>query len=620
MSEPAYLHSIHHDGSRRYVRRASDGGVDFRLGDEVVLRLRAWPGAPIERVLLRTFPDGEQAFADMHVESADMVCRWWRATIRVNMPVVGYRFLLFTADGVWWLNGSGLHRHMLTDADDFRLLADYAAPAWVRDSVFYQIFPDRFADGDPANNVRDGEYEYRGQTARARGWGERPGDGWGATVEFFGGDLAGIEQRLDTVAELGANALYLNPVFTGYSNHRYDGIDYENVDPHLGGNEALTSLRRALAEHGMRYLLDIVPNHCGVAHPWFAAAQADPGAPTAEFFTFNRHPDDYAAWLGVRALPKLNYRSRRLRELMYAGHDAIFRRWLRPPFSADGWRIDVANMLAQHGPDQLGVEIGQGIRQAVKEENPAAYLLGENFFDGSSQLQGDRWDATMNYAGFMLPLMYWLKGVAMFQHGEPREMISPHRLSTQGLIDSWAAFRAAIPWTIARQQYNLLNSHDTPRVQSLIDAGLNRLAAALLMMYVGVPSVYYGEEIGLKQHMRECMPWDRSAWDEGLRTTYRTLVHLRRSSPALIDGGFQVLRVEEDSLAYLRDDEEERILVVAHRGSTARPASALPVSHGAIPDGAEFVEVFSDARATVTNGHLPLPSMGQGATVWRWRR
>ncbi len=621
MYSPDYTQSIHHDGSRRYVQRATDGSSDLRLGNEMIIRLRAALDAPIDRVLLRTFPDGEQAFTEMLVEDAAPACRWWRATLRITMPVVTYRFLLFVEDGVWWYNGSGLHRHTPTDAEDFRLLADYAAPAWVRDSVFYQIFPDRFANGDPTNDVRDKEYTYRGSMARHRAWGEPPSEGHAAMIEFYGGDLPGIKQRLDYLAALGVNALYLNPIFTAFSNHRYDTVDYDNVDPHLGGNGAFASLRRATAERGMRFILDIVPNHCGVAHPWFKTAQADAAAPTAEYFTFNQHPDDYACWLGVKSLPKLNYRSLALRDAMYAGQDSIFRRWLRAPYAADGWRIDVANMLARQGPDQLGVEIGQGIRRAVKEENPAAYLLGENFFDGSPQLQGDRLDATMNYSGFMLPLLYWLSNFAVRQHGEPHEVVSKAPWPTRSLVDTWQAYRAAIPWVIARQQYNLLGSHDTPRLFWIIggNAALNRLAAGLLMTYVGVPSVYYGEEIGLNGDMRECMPWDRSAWDEDLRAFYQTLIDLRRTSPALIAGGFQVLLAEENALAYLRDTDEEQIIVVGHRGLAARPAGSLPAACGAVADGTEFVELFSGARATVVNGYLPLPMMPAGVGIWRAR-
>lgn len=248
--------------------------------------------------------------------------------------------------------------------------------------------------------------------------GERPrSHSESGAIEFFGGDLQGIIQRLNYIEDLGASALYLTPIFTSPSNHKYDVENYREVDPHFGGNAALIALRQTLDERGMKLMLDMVPNHCGATNPWFLAAQADPAAPTADFFTFYRNSAEYESWLGVGSLPKLNYHSQRLRETMYAGEDAIMRYWLRPPFRIDGWRLDVANMLARQGESQFEHKVGRGIRRAIKQEAPHAYLIGENFYDGTPQLQGDELDATMNYRGFSLPLLHWLVG---FEIGSPR--------------------------------------------------------------------------------------------------------------------------------------------------------------------------------------------------------
>ncbi|TLN09939.1 maltodextrin glucosidase, partial [bacterium] len=345
---PVELNSIHHDGSVRYVKPLESDHI--QLGKNVLLRLRAGQNAPVERVFLYTCPDGEGQYDEMQAESTGGVCRWWSIQIPIQMPLTGYRFLILANGSPYWYNASGLHVYTVTDQDDFRLLADYQSPEWVMRSVFYQIFPDRYADGDPANNVRDDEFVYREESARARRWGEAPRpSGRVRMVEFFGGDLQGILDRLDYLDDLGIDALYLTPIFTSFSNHRYDVVDYFNVDPHLGGNSALAALRTATKERGMRLMLDIVPNHCGVAHPWFQQALADANAPTAEYFTFTKHPDEYACWLGVRSLPKLNYNSLALRRVMFSGPNSVFRHWMKPPFAIDGWRIDVANMLARQG-------------------------------------------------------------------------------------------------------------------------------------------------------------------------------------------------------------------------------------------------------------------------------
>ena len=620
MDNPNFLHSIHHSGSARYVFPNAP-----RLGDEITIRLRTTPRAPIRQVILRTSPDGEQHFTSLHLENHDQsgACNWWRTSMRLTMPLTCYRFLIIGEDATYWYNASGLHTFNPTGAEDFRILTDYQAPGWLKNSVFYQIFPDRFADGDPTNNVRDGEYDYAGFTARARRWGEPPTTGSrAALVEFYGGDLAGITAHLDYITSLGANALYLNPIFTAFSNHRYDVTDYFSVDPHLGGNPSLVDLRKALVERGMRYILDIVPNHCGILHPWFQAALTDPSTPTAEYFTFHKHPDDYDTWLGVRTLVKLNYRSAILRNVMYAGSNSIFRHWLRPPYSADGWRIDVANMLARQGADQMGMEVGRGIRRAVKDENPQAYLMGENFFDATNQLQGDCWDGVMNYAGFALPLRDWLGPVKIFVPGQTQWINTGNSLTTQALVESWEAFRAAIPWVVAIQQFNLIDSHDTPRALSLLEGNrdLFRLVVTLLFTYPGVPCVYYGDEIGLGggqgMNSRQCMSWDSSTWDMELQDFYKALIHLRRTSPALMDGGFQVLWTENDTLVYQRDVNEETLLVVARRGTKTRPAGPVPVSHGAIPEGTEFEELFTSQRICVQNGNIPLPALPPGAQVW----
>ena len=615
----AYLRSVHHDGSPRYVR--CPVGEDPRLGDEVVLRLRAAPAAPLKQILLRICPDGEQQFLEMHPEpvASGSACHWWQVKLRLSMPLTHYRFLLFSADGAWWLTAGGLRRHTPTDSEDFRLLAGYQPPEWVRQAVFYQIFPDRFYDGDPSNNVRTGEYTYRDAQTLASPWGQPPLQKWPqAMVEFFGGDLVGIQRKLEHITDLGANALYLTPIFSAYSNHRYDVTDYFNVDTHLGGNQALVALRQATQAVGIKLMLDVVPNHCGVMHPWFQAAMLDPAAPTAEYFTFHSHPTEYEAWLGVRSLPKFNYRSQALRDAMYGPGDSVLRHWLRPPFEIDGWRLDVANMLGRQGADQLGLEVGSQIRQAVKAENPAAYLLGENFFDASHQLQGDLWDAAMNYSGFYRPLLNWLIGFKISQDGQPRYSDASGPWPTQSLLDSWQAFRAAIPWAIARQQFNLLGSHDTRRILALLggDKARLRLAVGLLLTYPGTPSIYYGDEIGLDGDNRACMPWDPSDWDQDLRNFYRTLIHLRRTSPALGRGGFQELLAGEDTLAFLRDTDEEQMIVIAQR-SPAQSSLELEVAQGGLPDGMHFHEVLTGQAATVENGHLRIPPMPVGIAIWR---
>lgn len=191
------------------------------------------------------------------------------------------------------------------------------------------------------------------------------------------------------------------------------------------------------------------------------------------------------------------------------------------------------------------------------------------------------------------------------------------------MTESWQSFRAPIPWDLARQQFNLLGSHDTERILTRVKGSLPlaKLAAAVLLTYPGVPCVYYGDEIGQgiapNATSRDCMPWDPAEWDEDMRSFYRALIHLRRSSPALIEGGFQLLRVEDDFIVYLRDTDEEFIIVCANRGPANHPAFELDVARGALANQTRFTDVISGTSLTVQNGMLALPEQPAGVQVWR---
>ena len=619
MSHASWLNSVHHDGSPYYV---IPGSLPLHLGSRITLRIRTGRDAPVERVFLRTTPNGEQHMEPMRLVAADEGARWWEIEMQLRMPRTNYRFFLQTPEGGYWFSGSGMTRYAPTDVTDFRVLANYHAPTWVHESVFYQIFPDRFYDGDPSNNVRTGEYDCHGKPVIARKWGElpRPHSESGGS-EFYGGDLQGILQQLDYLQDLGVSALYLTPIFTAPSNHKYDVADYKQVDPHFGGEAALIALREALDRRGMRLMLDIVPNHSGANNTWFLEAQAHPEARTADFYTFHEHPGVYEAWMGLRSLPKLNYRSERLREFMYAGEDSVMRYWLRPPFRIDGWRIDVANMLGRQDEIQLGHKVGRGMRRAVKAERSDAYLIGEHFFDGTEHLQGDELDAVMNYQGFMFPVLQWLADFDVASVWR-REWPDKQNLPTEALAAQWQTFLAAIPWQIALQQFNLLGSHDTPRLLTHLGGDVERMrvAVALLFTFPGVPCVYYGDEIGMEgaadPDNRRCMNWNPEAWNTDLRAYFQQLIALRRVSPALQHGGFQLLYAAGETIAFLREASEERLLVIARRMYDG--LASLPVRQADLPDGLQLHEMLTGEKATIADGELALDSLPPvGTQIWR---
>lgn len=615
---PHWTAGLHHDGSELYVSNPLP-----RSGETITVRLRAPADAPVRHIFLRTAPDGEEDLKMMRRAREDGVSVWWETTLTLTMPRLNYRFKVMSGEGAYWYNALGASRADSPDGYDFKLLADFAAPAWLEAAVFYQIFPDRFYNGDPANDVPPGAWtNHHGHAVQRRAWDEPPLP-WndGGNLDFYGGDLAGIIQKLDVLRELGVTGLYLNPIFTAYSNHRYDIADYNHVDPHLGGNTALAELRRALDEAGMRLVLDVTPNHCGARHHWFLAAQADAHAPTAEYFTFHHHPDDYECWLGHRSLVKLNYHSARLRDAMYAAPDSVLRRWLLPPYRIDGWRLDVANMTARQGMQQLEHKIWRGVRRAVKADQPETYLVGENFYDGTPHLQGDELDAVMNYQGFTIPVWSWLRGrelPAEVIYG--REWLDPFPLPAEALAEQWQRFRAAVPWVVTRQQFNQLGSHDTPRILSLVggDKNLLRLGVVLLLTFPGVPCIYYGDEIGMEglfdPDNRRPMRWDTTTWDMDLREFYRRLIALRRSAPALRRGGFQMVYAAGGLLAYQRQSPEQRLLVIACRGPEPLAAD-VPVRHAGLADGTPLTDVLSGTTHTVQDGRLRFDGLQAGAAL-----
>lgn len=505
-----------------------------------------------------------------------------------NDPTV-YCFVVIEGGRQHWLAGDGPHARLPHRDQMFRVSPASTPPLWVRDQVFYQIFPDRFCQGDPANAVKTGEYVtgMRRQPVVARAWGELPDPAQGGR-EFYGGDLVGVRLQLDYLGrDLGVTALYLNPIFTAGSNHKYDTEDYEHVDPHLGGDAALAALAADLRARGMRLVLDASINHTGVDHPWFNlfGVHATAGAGTSAdsrwrgWYSFDSRGEHHG-WKGHKHLPVLDYRSPELRERMYGGRDAILRHWLRPPYQIDGWRFDVIHMLGEGSGATHNAHYVRAFRRAMREENSEAYVMGEHFSEATRWLQGDQEDGAMNYFGFAHPVREWLAG---------RDLSHlPNQLDT-GEFSAWLdAARGRIPYDNQLAQLNLLDSHDTPRFFTLLGARTARmkLAATLLVAYPGAPSIYYGDEIGLEgaqdPDCRRCFDWDRARWNAELHAHYRALIALRKARGELRHGAYQALVADGDVFAFGRFVEQSACVVVANRGAapaTVRiPLWQLPVA------------------------------------------
>lgn len=611
-----WTQGVHHDGSARYVSNPLP-----KMNETVTLRLRVPATAPIKSIFIRIVEDGEIPKFPMQKEQETPLFTLWAGKIEIKQPRLDYHFKLMTDVGAYYYTALGISRAESPDYYDFKLLADYQAPLWVRDQVFYQIFPERFHNGDPTNDVKDGEWIHEGVPTYKAQWGELPTP-WrqGRSADFFGGDVNGITQKLDYIQSLGVTALYLTPIFTASTNHHYDINNFHEVDPHFGGNAALAELRAETTKRNIRLMLDITPNHIGVNHHWFAAAQQDHNTPEFGFFFYDEKNKKFENWLGVPLLIKLNYSSQKLRDLIYRNPDSALRSWLQPPYSIDAWRLDVANMTGNLRALQLDHEVWAELRPYLKNDNPDIYIMGEYIMDGTPHTQGDELDAIMNYQGFNIPVRRWLGGEDIGVADE-QPYGDTHRLPTDAMALQWQRFIAAVPYVIALQQFNQLDSHDTTRILQVVrgDKALQRLGTALLMAFPGVPCLYYGGEIGMTggkdPDNRRCMPWDETTWDKDLLAFHQRVIEIRKNAPALKHGGFQMLYAEGDVIAFLREAPEQRILFMGYRGATTLPEITLPVAHGGLADGTALKDLLTKNTYTVQNGALRLKDIARGTAL-----
>ncbi|HWB35571.1 MAG TPA: alpha-amylase family glycosyl hydrolase, partial [Rugosimonospora sp.] len=385
---------VHHDGSALHVP-----DQEPELGADVQVWLRTSPD--VTSVQVRSTPDGEPRFSAASVDRRTETEVWWRATVPQRNPLTRYRFLVSRGGQPYrWYTASGLHDHEVPDDTDFRLVS-YPAPApWTADATIYQIFPDRYARSAAAASRPAPDW------AVPCAWDDPVTDRMpNVSRQFYGGDLDGIAEHLDHIQALGADTVYLTPIFPGHSNHRYDASTFDRVDPLLGGDAALRRLADALHAKGMRLLGDVTTNHTGVGHEWFT----DPSR--RDFYYFS--DGGYETWCGVPSLPKLNWNSAALRAAFVTDPDSVVKRWLRGPDGApllDGWRVDVANMTGRRGADDLAHEVSRLVARAVREVSPGAMLVAEHNYSAGSDLDLDGWQGAMNYAGFLRPVWTWLRG------------------------------------------------------------------------------------------------------------------------------------------------------------------------------------------------------------------
>jgi len=418
-------------------------------------------------------------------------------------------------------------------------------PDWVKDAVFYEIFPERFANGSTANDPPNTEP-----------WGGEP-----TPRNYFGGDLEGIIQHMDYITALGVNTLYLTPIFESTSNHKYHTKSYLNIDPHFGDDATFKRLVDSCHTRGIRIILDAVFNHTGVDFFAFEDIKKN-GARSAYLGWYNIYSlpigpptrPNYECWWGMGDLPKLMTTNPDVQNHLFEAT----RHWME--FGIDGWRLDVPNEV----PHQFWIKW----RALVKSINPGAYILGEIWDDARPWLKGDQFDAVMNYRFRKACIDFFVKGTVSVARFD--STLSKQRLEYPGDVNFVLQ--------------NLLGSHDTERFLTLCDGNVDLMKLAVLfqMTYLGAPMVYYGDEVGMTGRKdpgsRRTMVWDTSKQNAELLEFFRSIIALRNSSIALRRGSFEAVRVDSARKVYIfvRRHARQTATVVVNAGS--KPAQlSIPV-------------------------------------------
>ena len=410
-----------------------------------------------------------------------------------------------------------------------------SVPAWVNNAIFYQIFPDRFANGDPGNDP-----------ANVVPWGSSPD-----ILHFMGGDLEGIRQKLDYLQDLGINAIYLNPIFLSPSSHRYNIVDYFKIDPKLGTLEDYLRLLKDVHRRGMRLILDGVLNHC--SRGFFAfndIMENGKESPYKDWFFVHHYPlnaysngpaTSYTAWWNFKPMPKFNTGNPQVRKYLLD----VSRYWIE--MGADGWRLDVPNEIDD---DAFWAEF----REVVLKANPEAYTVGEIWTADPRWVGDGHFDGLMYYPqrNAILDLLGREDGQADFIH----QIENLHQI---------------YPYENVLAMLSLVGSHDTERIKTLVGGRAEKLRLAFFLQFTlpGAPSVYYGDEVGLEggkdPDCRRAFPWEESQWDHDLQAYTRKLITLRKEMAALRSGDFSFIEFGSPTvLAYLRMTENEKVLLLAN--------------------------------------------------------
>ena len=601
------------DGTKEYRNP-----VNVKAGDDVMIRFRVPAGCQARPILHTKVGDFPMAISKMGKKFD-----YYTATISVEEEQV-WSYFSFICEGVIYNYDRTGVTDKVSEEFFFRITPGFEVPEWAKGAVMYQIYTDRFYNGDKSNDPITGEYNYLGNPVEKVG-------SWNTPVadldvgRFYGGDLAGVYKKLDYLQDLGVEVIYFNPLFVSPSNHKYDSQDYDYIDPHFGvivndgkigdspfatyiqrttdkenleaSNAYFAELVKEIHRRGMKVILDGVFNHCGSFNKWldregFYAESGNyvPGAyqskesPYHNFFKFRNEEDknSYEGWWGYDTLPKLNFEeSEELCEYICR----IGAKWVSEPYCVDGWRLDVAADLG-HSAD-FNHNFWKRFRKAVKDANPEAVILAEHYGNASSWLRGDEWDTVMNYDAFMEPITWFLTGMEKHSDEFCGHYWNNHLHFLHCMKYNMAKFQTPSLYCAMNELSNHDHSrfltrtnHQVGRVHTLgseaAEIGVNRAvfaeAVVLQMFWPGAPTLYYGDEVGMcgftDPDNRRPFPWGNE--DKQILEFHKELIRIHRTYPAARTGSFRMLHCEHGILSFGRFDHDDQIFVAVNNNDTAK--------------------------------------------------
>ena len=633
-------------------------------GDVVSIRIRIEKDTA-ERVMLMV--GGRKLAVLMSKVRSDEFFDWFESEIVCLEDEISYYFEIESAGNTIIYNKLGASVTEKGKSPEeiysFRFTPGFHVPQWSKGAVEYQIFTDRFRNGNPDNDVCNNEYYYEiGHSKHIDDWNASPDD---TDIRcFYGGDLQGIMEKLDYLQELGVEAIYLNPIFISPSSHKYDTQDYDHIDPHLAvitddvdhamqdwekhngyapkyirrvtsrenlekSDAYFATLCAEIHRRGMKIILDGVFNHCGSFNKWMdregiylgkpgyeKGACQDNNSPYRDYFRFGGRGSryaDYEGWWGHITLPKLNYEgSLELRERIFA----IAEKWALPPYSIDGWRLDVAADLGHSL--SFNHNFWREFRTRLKTINPNLLILAEHYGNPTEWLRGDQWDTVMNYDAFMDPLTAFLTG--MEKHSDER--VDELYQDGEAFFDSMLKKMASFEEPSLYSAMNELSNHDHSRFLTRTNRKVGRIgnlgssaageeinkavfreAVTVQMTWPGSPTIYYADEAGqvgfTDPDNRRTYPWGNE--DHELIAFHKVLTALRKEFPILIGGSLKPLCSGYGIIAYARFDRENAALVICNNNTEEKQIAIDTASLG-IGNGRRFIQILQTYDAGFSTG------------------